>query len=67
MLDLEVDETKRPVVAVSGPSRGFGIVAGLVAGAIAVTGGMLLAGILSVSSPIDAVGSTFIDHVPAWL
>ena len=45
----------------------WGAVAGLVAGAVAVTIGMLVAGIIEVVSPIDAVGSTFIDHVPAWL
>ncbi len=55
------------IPAVARPPRSFGILAGLVAGAIAITIGMLVAGILSVTSPVDAVGSTFIDHVPAWL
>ena len=45
----------------------YGSAAGLVAGAVAVTTGMLVAGILDVVSPIDAVGSEFIDRVPPWL
>lgn len=45
----------------------FGTLAGLVAGAVAVTTGMLVAGIIHVVSPIDAVGSEFIDRVPPWL
>ena len=47
--------------------RRYGALAGLVAGAVAVTTGMLVAGILDVVSPIDAVGSEFIDRVPPWL
>ncbi len=47
--------------------RLYGTVAGLVAGAVAVTAGMLIAGIIDVVSPIDAVGSEFIDRVPPWL
>jgi DMSO/TMAO reductase YedYZ molybdopterin-dependent catalytic subunit len=47
--------------------RLYGTVAGLVAGAVAVTIGMLVAGIIDVVSPIDAVGSEFIDRVPKWL
>ena len=45
----------------------YGALAGLVAGAVAVTTGMLVAGIIDVVSPIDAVGSEFIDRVPPWL
>ncbi len=47
--------------------RRYGALAGLVAGAVAVTTGMLVAGIIDVVSPIDAVGSEFIDRVPPWL
>ena len=47
--------------------RPFATLAGLVAGAVAVTIGMLVAGIIDVISPIDAVGSEFIDRVPPWL
>jgi DMSO/TMAO reductase YedYZ molybdopterin-dependent catalytic subunit len=47
--------------------RRYGTVAGLVAGGVAVTSGMLVAGIIDVVSPIDAVGSEFIDRVPPWL
>ena len=49
------------------PPRRHGAVAGLVAGAVAVTVGMLAAGVIDVVSPIDAVGSEFIDRVPPWL
>ena len=49
------------------PPRRFGAVAGMVAGAVAVTVGMLSAGVIDVVSPIDAVGSEFIDRVPPWL
>src|SRR3954452_3882941 len=45
----------------------YGALAGLVAGGVAVTTGMVVAGILDVVSPIDAVGSEFIDRVPPWL
>ena len=47
--------------------RRFGALAGLVAGALAVTVGMFVAGVLDVVSPIDAVGGEFIDRVPSWL
>ncbi|MBK5331008.1 MAG: molybdopterin-dependent oxidoreductase [Ilumatobacteraceae bacterium] len=47
--------------------RLFATLAGLVAGAVAVTIGMLVAGVIDVVSPIDAVGSEFIDRVPPWL
>ncbi len=46
------------------PSRRDGAVAGIVAGALAATVGMMMAAIIDVVSPIDAVGSTVIDHVP---
>ncbi len=45
-------------------SRAHGAWAGLVAGALAVTTGMLLAAITDVVSPIDAVGSEVIDRSP---
>ena len=47
--------------------RQYGAIAGLVVGAVAVTVGMLMAGITDVQSPVDAVGSEFIDRVPPWL
>ncbi len=47
--------------------RKFAAVAGLVAGGLAVTVGMLVAAITHVVSPIDAVGSEVIDHAPLWL
>lgn len=42
-------------------------VAGLVSGAVATTSGLVVAAIAGVASPIDAVGSSFIDRVPRWL
>ena len=41
--------------------------AGVAAGALAITVGMLVAAIIDVVSPIDAVGSEVIDRVPKWL
>ena len=41
--------------------------AGLLAGAIAVGVGSLVAGIIEVRTPIDAVGTQVIDHAPVWL
>ncbi len=59
--------TPPPAVVHTSTPRLYGTVAGLVAGAVAVTMGMLIAGIIDVVSPIDAVGSEFIDRVPPWL
>jgi len=47
--------------------RWAGPAAGLAAGAAAVGAGMLFAALADVVSPIDAVGSEFIDVVPRWL
>lgn len=44
--------------------RRFAALAGLLAGALAVTIGMLVAAITEVVSPIDAVGSEVIDRAP---
>jgi DMSO/TMAO reductase YedYZ molybdopterin-dependent catalytic subunit len=49
------------------PRTTHGAIAGLVTGALATAIGMLLAAMMDVVSPIDAVGSTFIDHTPRWL
>ncbi|MEA3185716.1 MAG: hypothetical protein QOJ74_2193, partial [Ilumatobacteraceae bacterium] len=65
--------TQTPAVESVTPSarpttpRRFAAIAGLVAGALAVTIGMFVAGVIDVVSPIDAVGSEFIDRVPPWL
>lgn len=40
---------------------------GLLAAAVAVCVGLLVAAILDVTTPLDAVGSEFIDHTPKWL
>ena len=47
--------------------RRYAALAGLGSGALAVGVGMLVARIVDVISPIDAVGAAFIDHTPAWL
>ena len=49
------------------PSRKMSALVGLVAGALAVTTGMVVAALGNVASPIDAVGSSFIDRTPRWL
>ncbi|MCX6532600.1 MAG: hypothetical protein NTW34_00190, partial [Actinobacteria bacterium] len=51
----------------SSPSRRLGAIVGLLSGALAVTIGMLVAALGEVASPIDAVGSSFIDRTPRWL
>jgi DMSO/TMAO reductase YedYZ molybdopterin-dependent catalytic subunit len=53
--------------AAAAAPRRYAAVAGLVSGAVAVTIGMLIARVIDVVSPIDAVGSEFIDRVPPWL
>ena len=60
--EREVDQTK--VLAPPTEPRIFGVFAGLVSGAVAVAIGLVIAGIITVVSPIDAVGSVVIDHVP---
>ena len=45
----------------------LGCLAGAVAAAAAAGAGLLVAGIAESQSPTDAVGSAFIDRVPAWL
>lgn len=42
-------------------------VLGLVAGAVSLAFGSLMAALISAPSPIDAVGTSFIDRTPAWL
>jgi len=51
----------------SSPSRRLGAIVGLLSGGLAVTIGMLVAALGDVASPIDAVGSSFIDRTPPWL
>lgn len=49
------------------PPRSWGAVAGLVAGGAAVAVGSLVASLTGGVSPIDAVGTSFIDRTPMWL
>jgi len=47
--------------------RAYGVMLGLVTAAIAVGMGMLIGSLGDATSPIDAVGSSFIDRTPPWL
>jgi len=47
--------------------RRFGAFAGLASGALAVAVGVVVAALLDSPSPIDAVGTSFIDRAPGWL
>jgi DMSO/TMAO reductase YedYZ molybdopterin-dependent catalytic subunit len=53
--------------AATPPHRWMSVVAGLVAGGVAVVVAVLVAGLLRVVSPIDAVGGWFVDRTPPWL
>lgn len=65
--DVVADDVPPPLPLGPAPSRRHGAWAGLAAGGLAVTVGMLLAAITDVVSPIDAVGSEVIDRSPSWL
>lgn len=62
----EVDPNAPRSQATASP-RWSGPIAGLVAAGVAVGVGVLIAAIADVDSPLDAVGSEFIDHTPKWL
>ena len=63
--DERPETPTRPAMPLAPPApRGFAALAGLVAGGLAVTIGMLVAAITDVVSPIDAVGSEVIDRAP---
>ncbi len=57
---------RRPVDDPVTPPR-LAALAGLIAAAVAVAIGMLAASIGGSGSPLDSVGSEFIDRVPPWL
>jgi DMSO/TMAO reductase YedYZ molybdopterin-dependent catalytic subunit len=65
--EIDLDAPRAPVVPPPPPPPSLGVLAGLVAGAVAVTSGMLVAAIIDVASPLDDVGSSFIDRTPKWL
>ncbi len=44
-----------------------GRLSGFLAGAAAIGTGLVVAAIMDVDSPLNAVGSEFIDHTPKWL
>ncbi|MEY3341797.1 MAG: hypothetical protein RLZZ269_1708, partial [Actinomycetota bacterium] len=63
---LEVDP-RAPRAPLPTPPRIVGAVSGLVAGLSSVCVGILVTALGDSASPIDAVGSSFIDRVPRWL
>jgi len=63
---LEVDPSA-PRAQPSPAPIWVGSFCGLLAAAVAVCVGLLVAAILDVNSPLDAVGSEFIDRTPKWL
>lgn len=67
--EVDPDAPRRPdpdVVSLVVP-RGLAAAGGLAVGSIAVTTGMLIASFGDRPSPIDSVGSSFIDRTPRWL
>lgn len=44
-----------------------GPVSGLLSASVAVAAGAVVAAVIDVDGPLNAVGSEFIDHTPAWL
>jgi DMSO/TMAO reductase YedYZ molybdopterin-dependent catalytic subunit len=65
--EVDPDAPVAPVAERPLPPRAWGAVAGLAAGGAAIAVGMLVAALTGSVSPIDAVGSSFIDRTPAWL
>lgn len=64
--EVDPDAPRSNVVATPAPAA-WRALAGLVAGAVATTSGLVVAAVAGVASPIDAVGGSFIDRVPRWL
>ncbi len=64
VLEIDPDAPRRDPAAAP---RWAGPVAGLVAGGLAIATGQLVAAVADLQSPLDAVGSEFIDHTPKWL
>ena len=60
---IEPSQPSTSASELSPAPRRYGAVAGFVAGAVAVSVGMFTAGVIDVVSPIDSVGSEFIDRV----
>jgi DMSO/TMAO reductase YedYZ molybdopterin-dependent catalytic subunit len=64
----EVDPSApREVVAPPPPPRWAGAISGVVAAALALFTGHVIALIGDGSAPVDAVNSSFVDRVPRWL
>ncbi|MTA27928.1 MAG: hypothetical protein F2562_03615, partial [Actinobacteria bacterium] len=66
-IDLDAPRRPDPDLASLIVPRGAAAVGGLVVGTVAVTTGMLIASWADRPSPIDSVGSSFIDRTPRWL
>ena len=62
----EVDPAARRSQSSPAP-KWFGPFCGFLAAAVAVCVGLLVAAVIDVNSPLDAVGSEFIDRAPKWL
>ena len=63
---LEIDAAAPRADARAAPAWA-GPVSGVVAAAAAIATGLLVAEVIDVDTPLNAVGSEFIDHTPAWL
>lgn len=62
--DPNAPQVAPPVVVIS---RWYGVIVGITSAMVAVAFGILIASLGSSGSPIDAVGSSFIDRTPNWL
>ncbi|MEY4230570.1 MAG: hypothetical protein RLZZ362_1419, partial [Actinomycetota bacterium] len=63
---LEIDAAAPRADAPAAPAWA-GPVGGVVAAAAAIATGLFVAEVIDVDTPLNAVGSEFIDHTPAWL
>lgn len=63
---LEIDPTAPRRDVASAPAWAARL-SGFLAGAAAISIGLIVAAIMDVDSPLNAVGSEFIDHTPKWL
>ena len=62
----EIDPTA-PIRQATPAPRWAGPLSGFLAGAAAIATGLVVAAVMDVDSPLNAVGSEFIDQTPKWL
>ncbi len=67
MTDSPEVDPRAPRAPLPTPPRLVGALSGLLAGLLSVCVGILVTALGNTASPIDAVGSSFIDRVPRWL